>query len=107
MRLGRARSTVVVDGQRLKELFNAPDSDLNFLEGISEDTDFRYTFQADRHDNYHIRVIRDRLTQNIPTLMPEIIDELFTAVEDEFESRASADGKLKHPRRFTDNRMET
>jgi len=74
---------VVVDRDHIKELFSAPDSDLNFLEAKLEHLDLRYTFKLDVHDDWHIDMIRNQLTQKIPELMPQIVDELTAGFEDE------------------------
>lgn len=76
---------VVVDRDHIKELFSAPDSELNFLEAKLEHLDLRYTFKLDVHDDWHIDMIRNQLTQKISSLMPDIVDELTAAIGDELD----------------------
>lgn len=76
---------VVIDRDHVKELFSAPDADLNFLEAKLEHLDLRYTFKLNVHDDWHIDMIRNQLTQKIPELMPQMVDELTAAFHDELE----------------------
>lgn len=50
--------------------------------------DFRYTLPGDIFNLYHIKVIRNQLTQNIAALVPEMAEEL-ASVFDEFDSNMS------------------
>ncbi len=77
---------MVVDRDHIKELFSAHDSELNFLEAKLEHLDLRYTFKIDIYDDWHIDMIRNQLTQKIPALMPDIVDELTAAIGDELDA---------------------
>jgi hypothetical protein len=79
---------VVVDRQHIKELFSAPSASLGFFEAVIEDIDFRYTLPGDVHNLYHVKVIRNQLTQNIAAMMPGVAEEL-VSVFDEFDSDLS------------------
>jgi hypothetical protein len=94
MLLGRSSGLLVVDHDHLKEIFEAPNEEINFLEGLFGDTDFRYTFYGDVHNEYHVRVIRNQLTQNIASLIPDVVDELNAALEDEIDSVVRENGKV-------------
>jgi len=77
---------VVVDHDHFEELFQAPTTDLHFMMATLEDFDFPCVFQANILEPAHTNAIRFNLTQNIPALTPEIVDELRSAIDDEFES---------------------
>ena len=94
MLLGRSSGLLVVDHDHLKEVLEAPNEEINFLEGLFGDTDFRYTFYGDVHNEYHVRVIRSQLTQNIASIIPGVVDELNAALEDELDSVVRENGKL-------------
>jgi hypothetical protein len=76
---------VVVDRAHVKELFSAPDTELNFLEAKLEHLDFRYVFNINVRDDWHIDIIRNQLTQKLSALMPVIVDELTATFSDELE----------------------
>ena len=96
MLLGHPGGLVVVDRSRLKEVFEAPSSQLSFLEAIYKDMDFRHIFNADDSNHYHIHVIRHQLTQNIAAVMSDTVDELNAALEDDLEAVVS-NGILTKP----------
>ncbi|KAI9060502.1 cytochrome P450 [Trametes sanguinea] len=75
---------VVVSGPELvDELRKRPDNELSFHEGIGEIVQTRYTLGDDVHENtYHVDIIREKLTRSIPTILPDVIDELSVAVEE-------------------------
>lgn len=87
-----------MDHDHLKEVFEAPNDEINFLEGLFESNDFRYTFYGDVYNEYHIRIIRNQLTQNIAALIPTIVDELNAALEDEVDTVVTENGQsvIKH-----------
>ena len=64
-------------------MFEAPDTQLNFLEGILEDSDFKTALRGGINDNYHAYVIRNQLTQNISHILPEMVEELDLAFQEE------------------------
>jgi hypothetical protein len=75
---------VVVDRESLKELFSASEDTLSFTDPVSESLQLRYTFQESIAVNhYHVIVTRTELSRHIPELMPDIVDELGAAFEDE------------------------
>lgn len=86
MLLGHPTGLIVVDRESVKELFEASPSDLNFLEAFLENTDLRPLFKADLYNTYHVGVLRNQLTHHIPMWMPDIVDELNAALDDEFGS---------------------
>jgi hypothetical protein len=74
----------VVARKYFKELFNAPESELSFTTPIVESLQVRHTFQESIAVNqYHALIVKNELTRNIPTLMPDVTDELETALNDE------------------------
>ena len=74
-----------MDREHVKEFFDAPGDTLGFFEALFDDMDFRYTLKGDIYNLYHARVIRNQLAQNIPSLMPQIIDELKSALSEELD----------------------
>ena len=74
---------MVVARKYLKELFSAPESELSFTTPVAESLELRYTFQESIAMNqYHALIVKTELTRNIPALMPDVVDELGTAMED-------------------------
>ena len=94
MLFGRPSGLIVVDHSHLKEVLEAPNDEINFLEGILGDTDFRHTFYGDVQNEYHVRVVRNRLTQNFVSLIPDTVDELKAALKDEVDSLVPENGHL-------------
>jgi hypothetical protein len=83
---------IVVDRDHLRELFEAPDSSLNFFEAALEDLDFRYTFQGNSYNLYHVPVIRNQLTRGISTFMPAMAEEIKCAFGDDIDPLLSNKG---------------
>jgi hypothetical protein len=77
---------VVMDRDHLKEVFEATDADLNFTEATLEHTDVRYTFRGNIYHAWHVPIVRNQLTQNLPALIPEMVDEMTSCIADEFET---------------------
>jgi hypothetical protein len=76
---------IVVDRAHLKEYFSAPTENLDFLEGALASSDFRHVFRGNVHEDYHVAVVRNQLTQNLSALTPHIADELNAALTDELD----------------------
>ena len=93
MLFGRPSGVIVVDHGHLKELLEAPNDEINFIDGILGDTDLSHTFYGDVHNEYHIRVIRNNLTQNIVSLIPDTLDEVKAALADELDSVVPENGQ--------------
>ena len=94
----------MVDRDHLQELLHAPNNELNFIEAIFEDADYRYIFPGDSYNMYHSHVIRTRLTQNIPSLIPDMVDEMTAAFGDEVESKLQMEGVIVF--KFAHNRLD-
>jgi hypothetical protein len=75
---------IVLTRDALKELFSASEDELSFVRSSSESVELKYTFH-DRMavDHYHAVVTRMQLSRHIPQMMPDIVDELSRALEDE------------------------
>lgn len=86
MKIFGSNSFVVVDHHHLDEVFRASNDELNFFEAMLEDNDFSHTFLGDVYNSYHVGVIRNKLTRNISTIMPSIVDELNAALDDEIDA---------------------
>lgn len=67
-------------------MFAAPEEELSFVAASSESFQIQYTFDHPRihFDHYHAEVIRKKLTQNLPKLLPDLLDELNSSLDDEF-----------------------
>jgi hypothetical protein len=55
------------------------------LEGFLLGNDFRYTSRASIYNPLHVHVIRNQLTQQIASKMPDIMDELATVVSEDLD----------------------
>ena len=75
-----------MDRSHLNEFFNASDEYLDVKKGIVALSDYRYIFNVDVYENYHIAVVRGQLTQNISALIPQIVDEVNATLVDELHS---------------------
>lgn len=79
------RTYVIVDQNHVKELIDAPESDVSFHYSERELLQLRYTFgESLANDHHHAHIIRTKLTRKIAELMPDITDELDAAFNDEF-----------------------
>ena len=83
---------IVVDRDHLKELYDAPNSSLNFLEAALEDLDFRYTFSGNMYNLYHIPVIRNQLTRGMTKFIPATAEEMEGAFRDNIDPLLSDKG---------------
>ncbi|KAI0334069.1 cytochrome P450 [Cubamyces sp. BRFM 1775] len=75
---------VYVSGPELiDEMKRRPDDELSFHEGADETLQTIYTMGADVHyDRYHIPLVRDKLTRNLPAIVPDVIDEVTVAFQE-------------------------
>jgi len=76
---------VVVDHDHAKELFDVPEDSISFTAAFNDGFSLHYLFHGDPRDDYHTRIIRGQLTQNISSSIPELVDELSAAFADLFE----------------------
>jgi hypothetical protein len=77
-------SYVMVGRDSLKELADAPEDTLSFEEYASKIIQSRYTFNENIATNhYHAVVIRSTISPKIGILMPDIVDEMSAAFDDE------------------------
>lgn len=78
---------IVLGHQHLREFFEVGEDEFNFMEATFEHTDFRHTFKVNNiYDDWHASVIRNQLTQNIPALMHDIVEEVEAVFNDELET---------------------
>jgi hypothetical protein len=80
---------VIVDNTHLHEFLHAPEDQLSFNKGFIEGLSLPYLFRTNTFNNYHVRILRRNLTQNIGKSMADTVDELKAAFEDEFGSLIS------------------
>ncbi|KAI0673746.1 cytochrome P450 [Trametes maxima] len=65
----------------INDLGRRPDEELSFFESTAESLQVKNTVGPEPFVyQYHIGVIKDKLTRNIPAIIPDVIDELSTAV---------------------------
>jgi hypothetical protein len=63
---------------------SAPEDELSFTYVVGRDLQLRHTFSEGIATNhYHVPVTRNELARHLPALMPDIVDELGVAMEDE------------------------
>ncbi|KAI0654307.1 cytochrome P450 [Cubamyces menziesii] len=75
---------VVICGPKLVEdVRKRPDEELSFHEAAAEFIQIKYTVGHEaHHDPYHIDIVREKLTRNLPAVLPEIMDELTVAMHE-------------------------
>ncbi|KAI1787506.1 cytochrome P450 [Ganoderma leucocontextum] len=76
------RWLVVVSGSKMvDELRSRPDSEVSFLEGIEEIVQMKYIIGHEAlDDQYHVGIIKEKLTRMLPAIVPDVVDELKLAV---------------------------
>ncbi|KAI0713160.1 cytochrome P450 [Cerioporus squamosus] len=75
---------VVLSGPKMiDELRRRPDEELSFIDGIEDTVGLKYTIGPEPlTDAYHIDIIKEKLTRTLPTVLPNVIDELELAVQE-------------------------
>ncbi|KAM5543922.1 hypothetical protein V8D89_002539 [Ganoderma adspersum] len=75
---------VVVSGTNMvDELMRRPDHEVSFLEGIEEVVHMKYTVGHEAmSDPYHVGIIKEKLTRMLPTVLPDLTDELAVSVRE-------------------------
>ena len=64
-------------------MFDAPPDVISFHQDVNEGLELAYTFHKGMEDGYHIPVVRGKLTRNIGTNFPDVLDELQAAFAEE------------------------
>ncbi|PIL30270.1 cytochrome P450 [Ganoderma sinense ZZ0214-1] len=80
------RWMVVVSGRELvEELRKRGDEELSAPGGSQES---RYIFEPEvLADEYHVEVVKEKLTRKLPAVLPDVIDEVTVAVKDHIVTR--------------------
>ena len=79
-------SYVVASRSHLKEMFLASENDLSFTKNIADRLGLRYIFQKSIAENhYHAHVAKVELTRHISEMMPDIVNELCAAMDEEIQ----------------------
>jgi hypothetical protein len=82
------KTYVVVDREHVKELVDAPETEISFHHINEENLQLHYTFGKSLSRDYnHAHLIRTKLTRKIADLIPDIVDELGEAFGKEFKVR--------------------
>lgn len=86
--LGYSSGMVVVDHSHLKEFLEAPEDHVSFSIAFNDGFNLPYLFHGDPRDDYHTRVIRGKMTKNISSSIPALVDELnaIFAEDSDFQS---------------------
>lgn len=79
---------MIVARDHMKEFFNAPEEILSFREALGETLQFKYIGLHHFPDTL-ARIIQTQLTQHIPILMNDVVEELDSALK---EAIVAADG---------------
>nr|VWO96215.1 Repressed by TUP1 protein 4 [Ganoderma boninense] len=77
------RWTVVVSGRELvEELRKRGDEELSAPEGAQDTLESKYIFDpAVLSDEYHVKLLQEKLTRRLPAVLPDIVDEVTAAVK--------------------------
>ncbi|KAM5535260.1 hypothetical protein V8D89_011066 [Ganoderma adspersum] len=83
------RWMVVVSGRELvEELRKRGDEELSGPEGGQDTIESKYIFEPSvLTDEYHVKVLQDKLTRKLPAVLPDVIDEVMAAVKDHIVTR--------------------
>ncbi|KAJ8475002.1 hypothetical protein ONZ51_g6824 [Trametes cubensis] len=75
---------VVISGPKLVEdVAKRPDTELSFHQAAGEFVQTKYTVGHEAHrDPYHVNIVREKLTRNLPAILPDMMDELTAAVQE-------------------------
>ncbi|RPD82682.1 cytochrome P450 [Lentinus tigrinus ALCF2SS1-7] len=78
------RWLVVVSGpEGVEDIRRRPESDLSIVDGFNELFQTELILGKDLNENrWHVDVIKSSLTRNLPSILPELLDELPHAVQD-------------------------
>ena len=73
---------VVVSGSEIiEDIRKRPDSEATFMDGAEEGFKTEHTIGRDWIDDpYHIEILRAKLMRALPTILPDVLDELMLAV---------------------------
>lgn len=97
-------SYIVADPQHLREFYSAPEDDLSLPSVLVNILQLQYTFGKNVAINdYHVSTARMQLSRHISELMPDIVDELEAALNDEI---VVMDGKFNPSLIRAENRMD-
>jgi hypothetical protein len=67
-------------------MFSASENDLSFTKTAADSLELRYIFQKSIAENqYHAHVTKMELTRHISEMMPDIVDELGAAMDEEIQ----------------------
>ncbi|KAI1786994.1 cytochrome P450 [Ganoderma leucocontextum] len=80
---------VVLSGREMvEELRKRPDRELSGTRGLQETFQSQYMCEPlVLLDDYHVDVVKEKLTTMLPTILPDVIDEVVVAVKDHIAAR--------------------
>ncbi|TBU42680.1 cytochrome P450 [Dichomitus squalens] len=71
---------LVFTGPKLiDELRRSPDDELSSMEGSTQVLQLRHTLGPGIDDQFHVAVVRDKLTRNLAAVFPDVLDEVQAA----------------------------
>ncbi|OSC97933.1 cytochrome P450 [Trametes coccinea BRFM310] len=71
----------------IDELRRSPDDVLSAAEGASQVLQLRHTLGPGADDQFHVAVVRDKLTRSIQALCPDVLDEVSAAFQEYIPAR--------------------
>lgn len=84
---------VVFTGPKLiDELRRASDDELSAVEGTTQVLQLRHTLGPGIDDQFHVAVVRDKLTRNLAAVYPDVLDEVCAAFREYIPAPAHEDG---------------
>ncbi|EMD40104.1 hypothetical protein CERSUDRAFT_45258, partial [Gelatoporia subvermispora B] len=82
------RWMVVVSGHLIEEIGRLPDDQVSFQRGAQELLQSKWTLGRETtEDPYHIEVIKEKLTRNLATVLPQVMDEIQHAFDDQIPTK--------------------
>ncbi|KAI1791098.1 cytochrome P450 [Ganoderma leucocontextum] len=74
---------VIFTGPKLiDELRRSPDDELSSVEGTNQILQLRHTLGPGIYDQFHVAVVRDKLTRNLAVVYPDVLDEVCAAFQE-------------------------
>ncbi|KAH9854862.1 cytochrome P450 [Lenzites betulinus] len=72
----------VCTGPLIEELRKCADDELSAVEGTNQMLQLRYTLGPGVEDQFHVAVVRDKLTRSLQALCPDVLEEVSAAFQE-------------------------
>ena len=77
---------VVLNRAHLKEALDASEEDISAYKASVDALEAKYTFRPNVFtNNYHALVVREQFNRHMTEILPDMVDEIGAAFEDEFK----------------------